>query len=483
MKLKQTIMALALAACPLVANADYPIFWQRYTADPSAFVWNGRLYIFCSHDTYETVRGYNYFMNDVTCISTTDMKNWTDHGEVFSYKNSKWGAKMTWAPQVIERNGKFYLYYGDGGNAIGVAVADNPIGPYVDERTTPLVSHDTPGVDLFDRKGNELHPLPGQPGALGGAENWGLWCFDPTAFVDKDGQAYLYFGGAHPENSRIIKLKENMVETDGRAIHPNTPGFFEASWVHYYNRHYYYSYAGHGFNNPANIEYVMSDNPMYGFTNPAIALPNPPDNEGYNNHHSIVEYRGKWYMAYHNRTVVHRQLEAANNGVTWCKAIDGVNDHRAHEYMRSVCIDELTYNADGTIKTVTPTEDGLKQLEYVDPYKRQEAEMMAKGWGIVTADGATGRYVMSQHKGDYTLVRGVDFGNGCAKSLSVSVKGKGKIEVHLDSRTGKRLASLSVSNASQWTTVKASCANIKGLHDLYFIFSNANSSIDWWKVD
>ena len=77
------------------AKADYPIFWQRYTADPSGIEYNGRLYLFCSHDTYNAERGYGYFMNDITCISTDDMKNWTDHGEVFHAKDSKWGDRKS----------------------------------------------------------------------------------------------------------------------------------------------------------------------------------------------------------------------------------------------------------------------------------------------------------------------------------------------------------------------------------------------------
>ena len=132
------------------AKADYPIFWQRYTADPSGIEYNGRLYLFCSHDTYNAERGYGYFMNDITCISTDDMKNWTDHGEVFHAKDSKWGAKMTWAPCVVHRNGKFYLYYGDANSGgIGVAVSDLPTGPYIDNHDRPVVGMDTPGVLLY----------------------------------------------------------------------------------------------------------------------------------------------------------------------------------------------------------------------------------------------------------------------------------------------------------------------------------------------
>lgn len=456
--------------------ADYPIFWQRYTADPSALVWNGRLYLFCSHDSYDKICGYGYYMNDVTCISTVDVKNWTDHGEVFSYKDSSWGATMTWAPQVLECDGKFYMYYGDGDKAIGVAVADNPLGPYKDERTTPLVSAETPGVMSYDSHGKVLKPEPNVPGALQGSENWGQWVFDPCAFIDhKTGKAYLYFGGGHPANSRIIRLKDNLVETEGNAVHPNTPGFFEASWVHSYCGNYYLSYSGHWFKKPAGIEYVMSTCPMYGYEKSGVMLPNPPDNDDNNNHHSVVEYRGKWYIAYHNRKVVHEQMKAANLGVQWCTEIDGVDDHRAHEYMRSVCIDELKYNDDGTIVTVTPTEDGLEQLECVNPYARQEAEMMSKGWGIDVIGGV----VISRHESDYTRVRGVDFGSGEFDKIRANVKGRGKVEIRLDSIDGVRIAVINVSE-NNFKQVSTSCKRVTGIHDLYFVFRSKGSEIDYW---
>ena len=325
-------------------------------------------------------------MNDITCISTDDMKNWTDHGEVFHAKDSKWGAKMTWAPCVVHRNGKFYLYYGDAnGGGIGVAVSDQPTGPYIDNQDHPVVGMNTPGVLLYDDNHQPIKNKKGVPGAIAGSENWGMWCFDPCVLIDDDGQAYMYFGGAHPDNSRIIKLKENMVEADGVAIKPNTPGFFEASFVHKYKNKYYLSYAGHYFSKPANIEYVISDKPMEGFNNPGVILPNPPVNDGFNNHHSIFQFKGEWYIAYHNRKVAYENNE---------------QDHRSREYMRSVCIDRLYYNEDGTIQTVKTTRDGLKQLKNIDPYQRNEAETMAKGYGINTefkVKGSSNRIVNSIH--------------------------------------------------------------------------------------
>lgn len=460
------------------AKADYPIFWQRYTADPSGIEYNGRLYLFCSHDTYNAERGYGYFMNDITCISTDDMKNWTDHGEVFHAKDSKWGAKMTWAPCVVHRNGKFYLYYGDANSGgIGVAVSDLPTGPYIDNHDRPVVGMDTPGVLLYDENNRCIKNKKGVPGAISGSENWGMWCFDPCVFVDDDGQAYMYFGGAHPDNSRIIKLKENMTEVDGSAVKPNTPGFFEASFVHKYRGKYYFSYAGHYFGKPANIEYVMSDKPMEGFRNPGVILPNPPVNDGFNNHHSIFQFKGEWYIAYHNRKVAYENNE---------------QDQRSREYMRSVCIDRLFHNEDGTVQTVEVTRDGLEQLKNVDPYRRNEAETMAKGYGIDTefkARGCSDRIVTSIHNGDYLKIRGVDFKNGGASKFAASLsalKGSGWVEIRLEGVDGLLIGTLPVSSTGswgKWQTMTTDVKHLGGVYDLYLVFKGEEGELfrmDYW---
>lgn len=458
-KFKYYILLLILLSIANTIKADYPVFWQRYTADPWGIEYDGRLYLFCSHDTYDSGRGYGYFMNDITCISTDDMKNWTDHGEVFSAKDSKWGANMTWAPCVVYKDRKFYLYYGNGLSGIGVAVGDSPTGPFVDNNKGPLVDQNTPGV---------------QPGS----GEWGMWCFDPSVLVDDDDQVYMYFGGSDPANSRIIKLKDNMVEVDGAAVKPNTPGFFEASFVHKYNGKYYYSYAGHYFSYPANIEYVMSDKPMEGFSSPGLVLPNPPVNDDFNNHHSIFEFKGDWYIAYHNRKV------AYENGET---------DKKAREYMRSVCIDRLYYNEDGTIQKVEITEDGLKQLKYVNPYMRNEAETMAKGMGINTLakeEGTNERIVNSIDNGDYIRIWGVDFGKKGASGFSVCIAsgatGKGTIEIRLDDLDGELAGTLSASNTGgwdQWRILKTKVDKIKGIHDVYLIFRGDEGELfrmDYW---
>lgn len=296
-------------------------------------------------------------------------------------------------------------------------------------------------------------------------------------FVDDDGQAYMYFGGAHPDNSRIIKLKENMTEVDGSAVKPNTPGFFEASFVHKYRGKYYLSYAGHYFGKPANIEYVMSDKPMEGFRNPGVILPNPPVNDGFNNHHSIFQFKGEWYIAYHNRKVAYENNE---------------QDQRSREYMRSVCIDRLFHNEDGTVQTVEVTRDGLEQLKNVDPYRRNEAETMAKGYGIDTefkARGCSDRIVTSIHNGDYLKIRGVDFKNGGASKFAASLsalKGSGRVEIRLEGVDGLLIGTLPVSSTGsweKWQTMTTDVKHLGGVYDLYLVFKGEEGELfrmDYW---
>ncbi len=457
-------------------RADYPIFYQRYTADPWCIEHNGRIYMYCSHDTFDPERGYGYFMNDVTLISTSDLKNWTDHGEVFSAADSRWGAHNTWAPSVVERNGKFYLYYGDAnGGGIGVAVSDTPMGAFRDTLSAPLVGMNTPGVTVA-ADGTPLRPRAGLEGALSGAENWGMWCFDPCAFVDDDGQAYLYFGGAHPDNSRVVKLKENMTELDGPVLRPETAGFFEASAVHKYKGTYYYSYSSHGHRVPCTIDYVTSKNPMKGFSNARIAMEQPPANDGYNHHQCIFEFQGQWYMAYHNR-----QLAYENNE----------SDRRGREYQRSVALDRLYYDEKGNIIPVQATRDGLPQLHTVDPTARNEAETMARSHGIEVKGGR----VLPREEGAFVRIRGVEFKQAASRftaALACNNPGGGIVEVHLESPAGLLAGVLAVEPTgarnvvTDGTSLQEGRVSIdSGIYDIYLVFRGntcGQLALDWWKI-
>ena len=162
-----------------------PIIKNLYTADPAPMVYGDTLYLYTTHDEDELVDNF-YTMNDWRCFSTKDMVNWTDHGKIFSLDDITWADDRAWAPQAIERNGKFYLYCPvhkkDGGMAIAVGISDNPAGPFKD------LGH--PLIDEGDW--NDI---------------------DPTVFIDDDGQAYLYFGNP---NLRYVLLNEDMFLTISR---------------------------------------------------------------------------------------------------------------------------------------------------------------------------------------------------------------------------------------------------------------------------
>ena len=442
------LVSMVLMGTYQCTYADYPIASHRYLADPGALVYNDRIYLYCSNDD-DNPDGEksSYRMKSIVCISSSDLKNWTDHGVVFEVpKNASW-ATNSWAPSPAERNGLFFLYFGNGGNGIGVAVADNPLGPFQDPIGKNLIGYDTPGV------------MP--------AVN--MWLFDPMAFIDDDGQAYLYFGGNGDDNVRVIKLNPDMISVDGPAIHLSALNFFEASWMHKNNGIYYFSYSS----NPQaqmRIDYMRSNSPTSGFTYGGIISLQPPYNDN-NNHQAIFKFHDEWYEAYHNRFV------AKQAGVP-------------PVHKRNLCVDHIKHNADGSIDTMKNTVDGLSQLFYINPFERFEAETFNAQNGIETEScDAGGMNVSDIENGDYIKIRGVDFGEG-AKLFEASlatITGSGEIEIRLDSLSGTKAGSLKFEkseNSKSWNTYSCKISKILKVHDVYLVFKGSDSNLfkfDWWK--
>lgn len=432
-------------------RADDAIASHRYLADPTSLVVGDRIYLYCSNDDASPVEG-GYNIPNVVCVSSSDLKNWTDHGSVFRATDETTWGKKTWAPGVIERDGKFFLYFGNGGGNIGVVVADNPVGPFKDVLGKPLIQHGTPGV---------------QP-----AKN--MWLFDPGVFIDDDGQAYLYFGGNGDDNVRVAKLKRDMVTIDGEIIKMNAPNFFEAAFVHKRNGTYYFSYS----TNPRSgmrWDYMTSKDPIKGFTYRGVVSDQHPINN--NNHHAaLFEFKGHWYQAYHNRVVAR------------ASGIPG-------GFRRNLAIEEFTYEADGSIKKIAYTADGIAQLGRVDPYERVEAETFAAQQGVETQPCSEGG--MNLHdlqKGDWVRVRGVDFGSAGAKKFHAHVAtdedNSGVIEVRLDAPDGKLVGTLKVPSTGgvdKWTTLSTSVEHTAGVHDLYLVFGGEPGKtlfkFDHWKFE
>jgi len=300
------------------ASGQNPIIRNIYTADPSARVFNDTLYIYPSHDR-DNAQWWD--MEDWHVFSTTDMKHYMDYGKAFSLKDIPWATKYAWAPDCVARNGKYYFYYPTDQSYIGVAVSNRPYGPFKDPLGKPLLSRDSKGV-IANRD-----------------------FIDPNVFIDDDGQAYL-FAGQLAVNA--VKLNKDMISYNGDVkIIEGTDNFFEAVWVHKYKGKYYMSYSGHIGNSKDKIYYAMADHVLGPYTFKGEIL--GPVNSG-TNHHSIVQYRGKWYLFYHTADLALENIPPTSN------------DRKYIQWRRSVCVDELFYNEDGTIKPVIPTKNGVAAI-------------------------------------------------------------------------------------------------------------------------
>lgn len=312
---------------------DKPDF---YMADPSAHVFDGKIYIYPSHDVDagipENDNGDHFDMHDYHVFSIEDIDGEiVDHGEVLSVKTIPWAGRQLWDSDVAYKDGKYYLYFSlkDKNDVfhIGVAVSEKPEGPFVAEK----------------------HPIPGS------------FSIDPCAFKDDDDNYFLYFGGLwggqlqryrnnkaiecgqEPADdepalcARVVKLSDDMlhfaeeprdvllIDKDGTPIKAGNHDrrFFEASWMHKYNGKYYFSYST---GNTHLLCYAIGDNPYGPFVYQGVIL---TPVVGWTTHHSIVEFKGKWYLFHHD--------SVPSGGRTW---------------LRSMKVIELEYNDDGTIKTI-----------------------------------------------------------------------------------------------------------------------------------
>lgn len=289
-----------------------PIITHKYTADPAAMVYEDKVYLYTGHDEAPKEKHF-YEMHEWLVFSSADMKTWTEHSVPLSVKDFSWSKGDAWASQVIERDGKFYWYvsteHQGGGKALGVAVSDSPIGPFKDARGTALVTNDmTKATDI----------------------SWDD--IDPTVWIDDDGQAYLFWGNTA---CYYAKLKDNMIELDDGPINTvDVPDFTEAPWIHKYSDRYYLSYAS-GF--PEKIVYAVSKS-IHGPWEFKGVLNEIAGNSN-TNHQSIIRFKDNNYFIYHN----------------------GAVNTEGGSYRRSVCIDRLYYNGDGTIKRIAMTSEGLSK--------------------------------------------------------------------------------------------------------------------------
>lgn len=429
-------------------NAQNPVVQTYYTADPAPMVYDDVMYMYTTHD-HDTAKTF-FRMYDWRVYSTSDMVNWRDHGTALALADLDWADDRAWAAQTVFRNGKFYFYICAHHRelnqmAIGVAVSDKPTGPFKDALGKPLITQD-----------------------------WGD--IDPTVFIDDDGQAYMYWGNPQLQ---YVKLNEDMVSYDeevGIVKVPVTPasfgnsnrknpergGYVEGPWLHKQDDLYYLLYPAGGI--PEHLAYSTSENPTGPWTYQGKIMEVIEEGGAFTNHPGLINYKGHSYLFYHNGAL------PGGGGFT-----------------RSVCVDEFQFTADGKIPMISPTKEGVKRVDVLDPLEWVEAETIAYSNGVKTTESDGEIFVSDIHNGDYIKVQAVDFGKGCKQfeGKLASING-GRLEIRLDSVEGALLGTVDVTGPGAWETLSTSFKKTKGVHDIYFVFRGESEealfNFDSWKL-
>ncbi|MFL6772237.1 MAG: glycoside hydrolase family 43 protein, partial [Sphingomicrobium sp.] len=302
------------AAAPVIVNHGNPLFRTLYTADPAPLVVGDTLYLYVGHDE---ARGDQLFnITEWLAFSTTDMQHWTAHGPIMKPTDFAWAQKDAWASQVHEKDGKFWFYTAvehdpatSRGKAIGVAVADNPLGPFKDARGTALVRNE-------DTKG---------------PHNWDD--IDPTVWTDEHHVSWLIWGNAV---CKIARLKPNMIELDGPIRTIDLPDFEEGPWVFKRGGLYYLVYASmdKAINPNERISYATAAN-IEGPWTWRGAITGPAANS-FTIHPGVIEFKGQWYFFYHVGTL-------------------RVGDQAGGLGRRAVELEKMVFNGDWTMRPIRQT--------------------------------------------------------------------------------------------------------------------------------
>jgi hypothetical protein len=423
-------------------SAQNPIILDQFTADPSARVFGDKVYVYPSHDIAgiegKGRKGW-FCMEDYHVFSSSNLSDWIDHGVIVSQDKVNWvnsNAYSMWAPDCIYRNGKFYFYfpsitndtiYGKG-FAVGVAVSDNPYGPFVPE---PKPIKNVHGID-------------------------------PNPFIDKDGQAYLYWS---LRKIFVAKLKDNMLEL---ASEPQViealpeKGLKEGPYVFERNGIYYMTYP-HAQNKTERLEYAIGDNPMGPYKVKGVIMDELPSG-CWTNQQSIIEFKNQWYLFYHDNDLSPK-----------------------FDKNRSIKIDSLFFNEDGTIQKVIPS---LRGVGITNAWQKIEIDRYSSksdtGVSITFLDSLrtfNGWKTVLETRDACIQYNAVDFGRKKLKSVevrSLSATG-GALQIRLDKANGPLLAEVKIPESTDWNTVDSRLSEfLPGIHNLIVVLKDYYPvEIDW----
>jgi uncharacterized protein YjhX (UPF0386 family) len=380
-----------------------------------------------------------FCMEDYHVFSSENLTDWTDHGMIVSQYDADWVDSTSysmWAPDCIKRNGKYYFYYPANTNivgpnsrkgfGIGVAVADKPEGPY----------------EVQDKPIKGIHGI------------------DPNVLIDNDGQAYIYWSMGQ---IFVAKLKENMLELESEPQTIDnlpTAGLKEGPWVFERNGIYYLTFP-HVENNTERLEYAMGNSPMGPFKMEGVIMDESPTG-CWTNHHSVIEYNDQWYLFYHQNDL-----------------------SPDFDKNRSVRIDSLFFNPDGTIQKVTPTLRGVgltsasNRIE-IDRY----SDISEKGAKIEFNDPENtfeGWKTVFKGEGSWIRYNAVHFSTRKLKNVQLGVQSDSGGKIRISNHRSKVLTEVVIPVSDGWVHVESDIKKYKkGTQDIIVeLIEGQNVEIDW----
>lgn len=435
--LSATVAGLLLQTT--AALATNPLITDQFTADPTARVFEGKLYVYPSHDIKappEYKGKPNWFvMEDYHVFSTENLTDWKDHGVIVKQTAVEWvdpNAYAMWAPDAVFKDGKYYFFFPaiakTGGFRIGVAIGDHPTGPF-----TPQASY-----------------IEGVKG------------IDPSVLIDKDGSAYLFYS---LDKIFAVKLKPNLLEIDGEPVvfdYLPKKGLQEGPFVFERNGIYYLTYP-HVENKRERLEYATSTSPMGPFKHAGVIL-DESESGCWTVHHSIVDYQGQWYLFYHDKDL-----------------------SPTFDKNRAIRADKLAFNADGTIQKVKPTLRGVglvnatSQIQ-IDRYSATSGEAVKVAF-LEDANPHAGWKTTFSGAKSWVRFNEVDFGGGKQKHVDVRAKAPsgGELEIRLDKPDGPVIGRVKVGQGADWNVASVAAKRVpKGVHDLFVTQAGGEAvEVDW----
>ncbi len=432
-----SIGLLSIASCLLAQN---PIIHDQFTADPTARVFNDRMYLYPSHDIPSPIDELKewFCMEDYHVFSSDNLVDWTDHGVILTQNSIPWvkpDSYAMWAPDCVEKDGRYYFYFPaspkdmERGFGIGVAIATAPEGPFM---AMP-------------------RPIKGVMG------------IDPCVLVDDDGTSYIYWSGM---GLSVAKLKDNMMELDSEPVKIQglPEGFKEGPFAFKKDGLYYLTFPWVK-ENTETLAYAMADNPFGPFEFKGIIMDESPTG-CWTNHHSLVEYDGQWYLFYHH------------------------NDYSPEmDKRRSARIDLVSFNADGTINKVTPT---LRGVGISDARKRIQIDR----YSAISPDGVKLKFIDPKDtfkgwaaefskKGAWLRYDRVNFGDRPVKEVSLRIKSHKACSIKISDAMGNAIADLTLPQTKEWKNITAPVVySPKGIADIIVTFTKGDKAeVDWIGFD